>query len=85
MLVRVSSEETPMDTRICPRCGRPAEHFEQGDVRWAAGVPVLASGNAPGDSALSAVDLDRVMNWVVGVLLLAATAAVVVIQARPPM
>ncbi|HEV3263531.1 MAG TPA: hypothetical protein VG013_42235 [Gemmataceae bacterium] len=77
-----------MDTGTCPRCGLSSERWENG-VSWLAyDVPApgsceeRAAAGSPTSAASEA--LDRVMNWLVGVLLVAGVAALVVLQAHPP-
>ncbi|HEV3261690.1 MAG TPA: hypothetical protein VG013_32875 [Gemmataceae bacterium] len=57
-----------MEPAVCPPCGLSTAE--------GAGTVLVTSA--------ARVSLDRLMNWVMGALLVAATSALVVVQAHPP-
>jgi hypothetical protein len=74
------------DPATCPHCGRQSlrwEHgFREGRTPPAHSRPEGADRFACRSSA--GESLDRLMNWVVGTLLVAFIAALLVVQAAPP-
>jgi hypothetical protein len=75
------------DQVICPCCGQRRERWENGIVRGARGTlacsrPEWAGLDGPASAA--GWDLDRLMSWMVGLLLLASVAVLTVFQVSGP-
>jgi hypothetical protein len=77
-----------MDAHTCPVCGLRRERKEVGAGRGACDLPADCPSKRardPGSQTLVPSDMvDRLMNWLVGVLLVASIAALVVFQAHFP-
>ncbi|HKI36932.1 MAG TPA: hypothetical protein VKA46_34085 [Gemmataceae bacterium] len=67
-----------MDTGSCPLCGLRRHQWRNEVGRWACEAP---AGRRP---SVVREMRDRLMNWLVGVLLVATSAALVVVQANLP-
>jgi hypothetical protein len=64
-----------MNLESCPSCGLKKRVPDREIGLGPCAAPVVPAATEP---------LDRVMNWLAGVLLVAGTVAVVILQAHPP-